>query len=271
MINETGLLFSRDTMQQTDVISYPENYRYVNQFKLVIENKRILYPFRIVLQADQGDGFIRPDITATYYFNYSKGGGLNVRLYGGKFIYTADRTFIRQFQTDRYHLNLSGAKGKEDYTYSNYFAGRNEFEGLSSQQLMIRDGGFKVRTDLLSSKIGKTDDWLSAINFSTTIPKQFNPLELLPIKIPLKLFADVGTYADAWKKNSTTSRFLYDAGLQFSLFKEIINIYVPLLYSKVYADYFKSTITEKRFQKNISFSIDLQNISLQKLFPQIYY
>lgn len=269
LMNEAGLLFSRDTVQQVDVITYPVSQRYVNQLRFVIENTRVLYPFKITLQADQGDGFIRPDLTANYYFNYAKGGGLNVRLYAGKFIYTADRTFIRQFKTDQYHLNLSSVKGNEDYTYSNYFYGRNEFEGFASQQIMIRDGGFKVRTDLLSSKVGKTDDWLSAINFSTTIPKQVNPLELLPVKIPLKLFADIGTYADAWKKNASTSRFLFDAGLQISLCKGIVNIYVPLLYSKVYADYFKSTITEKRFIKNISFSIDLQNVSLHKIFPQI--
>jgi hypothetical protein len=81
-------------------------------------------------------------------------------------------------------LNLSGANGYEDYTYSNYFIGRNEFEGFASQQTMIRDGAFKVRTDLLSDKVGKTDRWLVATNFTTDIPKNINPLQLLPIKIP---------------------------------------------------------------------------------------
>ena len=32
-----------------------------------------------------------------------------------------------------------------------------------------------------------------------------------------------------------------------------LNIYVPLLYSKVYRDYFKSTIPERRFWKTVSF------------------
>jgi hypothetical protein len=132
---------------------------------------------------------------------------------------------------------------------------------------MNRDGAFKVRTDLLSDKIGKTDDWLTAINLNTSIPKKINPLELLPLKIPLRIFVDIGTYAEAWKKNSETGRFLYDAGLQLSLLKNTVNIYFPILYSKVYDDYFKSTITEKRFQKNISFSIDIQNFNLKKLFP----
>ena len=83
----------------------------------------------------------------------------------------------------------------------------------------------------------------------------------------MRIFVDIGTYAEAWKKNSETGRFLYDAGLQLSLLKNTVNIYFPLLYSKVYDDYFKSTITEKRFQKNISFSIDIQNFNLKKLFP----
>jgi hypothetical protein len=129
---------------------------------------------------------------------------------------------------------------------------------------MIRDGGFKVRTDLLSNKIGKTDDWLAALNLKTDFPKNINPLQVLPIKIPLKVFLDVGTYAEAWKNNAPTGKFIYDAGLQISLIKDIVNIYVPILYSKVYSNYFKSTIAENRFWKNISFSIDIQNFRLNK-------
>ena len=268
-INETSLLFTRDTVHQINVITYPVKHRYLNQLQFVLQNERVLYPYSGAFMIEQGDGFTRANFTGNYYFNYSNGGGLAVRLFAGKFFYTGDKTFIKQYQTDAFHLNMSGAKGYEDYTYSNYFIGRNEFEKLSSQQIMIRDGAFKVRTDLLSNKIGKTDDWLTAANFTSSIPKQINPLELLPFRIPVKLFADIGTYAEAWKKDAPTGRFLFDAGLQVSVLKNIVNIYVPLLYSKVYSDYFKSTIIEKRFIKNISFSIDVQNISLKKLLPQI--
>ena len=124
-----------------------------------------------------------------------------------------------------------------------------------------------MRTDYLSNKIGKTDDWLAAANFTSTIPKA-----LFPFKLPLRVFVDIGTYAEAWKKNAPTARFVYDAGLQVSLFKNLVNIYVPLLYSKEYKDYYKSVITDKGLPlllKKISFSIDLQNISLKKLVPQI--
>lgn len=271
LIQEQGLLFTRDTARQVDIITYPTNARYVNQLRFTIENFRVLYPYDGTLQIDQGDGFVRAGFTGNYFFNYVKGGGLNVRLFAGKFFYTADKTFARQFATDAYHLNMTGPKGYEDYTYSNYFYGRNEFDKLSTQQIMMRDGSFKVRTDLLSDKIGKTDNWLAAANFTTDIPGEINPLQLLPIKIPLKAFVDIGTYDAAWKKNSSTGRFLYDAGLQLSLFKNVINIYVPLLYSKVYKDYINSTISDKKFLRNIVFSIDVQNISLRKFMPQIVF
>ena len=166
------------------------------------------------------------------------------------------KTITKQFETDRYQLNMTGANGYEDYTYSNYFIGRNEFEGTASHQVMIRDGGFKVRTDLLSSKIGKTDNWLAAANFVSDIGDK---------KIPLKIFADVGTYAEAWQNNAQTSRFLFDAGLQLSLLHETINIYLPLLYSTAYRDYFKSTLGGNYLFKTISFSIDIQNFRLGKI------
>lgn len=272
LIREQGLLFTRDTINQVDIITFPTASRYINQLRLVIENNRVLYPYRGELQVEQGDGFARAAFTGNYFFNYPKGGGLDVRVFAGKFFYTGDKTFLKQFQTDPYHLNMTGPKGYEDYTYNNYFIGRNEFDGFSSQQIMIRDGGFKVRTDLLSNKIGKTDDWLVAANFSSPIPRAINPLSVLPFKLPVKMFVDIGTYADAWKKNAATSRFIYDAGLQLSIFRNVVNIYVPLLYSKVYKDYIKSTSNEtgfKRLLKTVSFSIDVQQINLRKAVPQI--
>ena len=265
LIQETGLSFSGDTVNQIDIISYPSTKRYLNQLILAIENNRALYPYSANIFTEQAKDFVRLAFEGKYFFNYAKGGGMNARLFAGKFIYLGDK-ISKQLETDRYHLNMTGPKGDEDYTFSNYFIGRNEFQGVSSQQIMIRDGGFKVRSDRLFNKIGKTDDWLAALNLTTDFPKNLNPLQVLPVNIPLKFFLDIGTYAEAWKNNAETGKFIYDAGLQLSLFKDIVNIYIPVLYSKVYADYFKSTFTGKRFWSNISFSIDIQKFRLNKFF-----
>ena len=265
-ISEKIPQFARDTVNDADIITYSSFNRYVNQLKFVMENNRALYPYNATLQADQGKDFMRLAFTGNYFFNYAKGGGMNLRLFAGKFFYLGESNISKQIATDPYQLNMTGPKGYEDYTYSNYFVGRNEFDGFASQQIMQRDGFFKVRTDLLNSKVGKTDNWLAAANFTSDFPKAFNPLSVLPIKIPLKIFIDIGTNAEAWKKNSEQQKIIYDAGLQLSLFKNVLNIYAPILYSKVYKDYIKSTVPG--FAKNISFSIDIQNISLKKLFPQ---
>ena len=271
-IGEDALDFRRDTVvtppDDTTIFNragtISEN-RTLTQLRFVSENYRVLYPYSGELKIEQGKSFIRTGFTGNYFFNYAKEGGLNLRFFAGAFFYTSSKTYTKQFETDRFHLNLTGPNGAEDYTYSDYFIGRNEFEGVLSQQIMVRDGGFKVRTELLADKVGKTDEWLMAVNFSTTIPPNINPLNVLPIKIPLKIFADLGTYADPWKKKSTEDRFLFDIGLQLSFLKETVNIYIPLLYSKVYKDYIQSTLGENKFWKTISFSIDISGFSLRKI------
>jgi hypothetical protein len=269
-INEDNLSFSRDTLTNppavvTDVSKKTES-RTVNQLLLVTENLRALYPYKGELKIEQSKDFVRLAFTGNYFFNYPKSGGLEVRLFAGKFIYTASKTILKEFSTERYHLNLSGANGYQDYTFSDYFIGRNKFEGLPSQQMMMRDGGFKAKTDLLASPVGQTDDWLISTNLASTIPSAINPLELLPFKIPLKVFLDIGTYADAWKKDAEGDKFLFDGGFQISLLKNTVNIYIPLIYSSVYKDYIQSVIDDKnRFLKKISFSIDIANFSLKKI------
>jgi hypothetical protein len=244
--------------------SLPKESRYLNQLKFVYENQRSLYPFRVELQLEQGKDFIRPALTLTSFFNYREG-GLEARFFAGKFIYLGEKTIRKRFDNDRYFLNMSGPNGYEDYTYSDYFVGRNRFEGAASQQMMIRDGAFKVRTDLLADKIGRTDNWLAAINLNSSLPNKLNPLSVLPVKIPLHLFFDLGTYADAWERNSESDHFLYDIGLHIPLADGAFNVYIPVLYNKVYGDYFKSTITKNRFLKTITFSINFYTKSLKKI------
>lgn len=259
-ISEKSFLFSLDSNTQEYDILYPRFKRRVHQLNVNLSNSRRLYPYTANLQGESGEGFVKVNLMANYYFNYAKGGGLHVRFFAGKFFYTNNNS-ANNFETYRYHYNMTGANGNEDYTYSNYFIERNAFDGFLSQQIMIKDGGFKVRTDLLSNKYGRSDNWLTAVNFASSIPKAIFPL-------PLKVFADIGTYAEAWGKNASTGKFVYDGGIQISLLKNVINLYVPLIYSKAYRDYFKSYVSGQKFRKNISFSIDIQNLNLKTLIPQ---
>ncbi|HWJ28972.1 MAG TPA: hypothetical protein VNS32_20685, partial [Flavisolibacter sp.] len=244
----------------------PWSNRYLNQLQFVYDNSRALYPFNINVQVEQAKDFIRPTLTAQYFFNYPDG-GLQLRFFAGKFIYLNGKTDMKTYMNERYFLNMKGANGYEDYTYSDYFLGRNRFDGFLSQQIMIRDGGFKVGTDLLSIpyKIGVSDNWLTAFNLNSSVPQKINPLSVLPVTIPLHVFFDIGTYAAAWNNKNGDSKILFDAGFHIPLLHEVFNIYIPVFYSKVYGDYFKSTIPKNRLFHTIAFSVNLYNKDVKKI------
>jgi Peptidase family M1 domain len=265
-IGEDQLNFSSDDNNATVVTEKKARYS-VFQTRFLVENQRKLYPWKVDLLTESHKDFYKLNFTGNYFFNFRKKGGVNVRVYAGKFFYKGDKDISSSFETERFHLNMSGPKGYEDYTYSNPYIGRFDTEGFASQQIMIRDGAFKVRTDLLADKVGKTDDWLSAVNINMDVPDRFNPLSVLPIKIPLKLFMDVGTYSDVWKSDSDQAKFLYDGGIQVSLLNNLLNFYFPIVYSGVYSDYFKSTPGNNFFQR-MSFSINIQDLSLKQLAQQ---
>ena len=249
--------YSKISGKDTSYISNSfQSERHLAQLRFNIENYRALYPYSADVTIDGNEDFIRAGLTAKCFFNYpqGKGKGLDIRFFAGKFFHLSND--INKYD-DRYYLNLTGPRGNEDYNYSNYFVGRTDYDGFNSQQLMERDGFFKVGTEL-QGKTGKTDNWLSAINFSGDIP-------FISFKNPFKLFLDLGTYSEAWQDNATGSHFLYDAGLQVSLFKGCANLYVPLLMSSVYSDYYNSIFPGKKLSKSISFSLDIQKLKVYKL------
>jgi hypothetical protein len=229
--------------------------RYVNQLTYAVIDDRKLYPYDLKLQLQQGKEFYRASVTANYFLNYPKGGGVGIRFFAAKFGYLGKRSAQKEFSTYAYQPKLTAVRGNEDYTYSNYFIGRNDYEGFNSHQIMIRDGGLKIRTDLFQNLQGRSDNWIASLNFTTTLPAS-----IIPPKLPLKLFFDAGTYAEAWIKENNSSRILYVGGLQLSLAKETINIYVPILYSKVFGDSFRSVSETNTFANKISFSIDVQRL-----------
>jgi hypothetical protein len=261
LISEKGFNYVQD---HDDEEFYPEEgkakSRYLNQLTFSITDFRKLYPYDLQLQVQQGDGFYRATATGHYFFNYEKGGGMQMRLFAAKFGYLGGKTTAKELGTYVYQPKLTAVRGDEDYTYSNYFFGRNEFDGFASQQIMMRDGGLKLRTDLFDRLQGRSDNWVASINLATTLPEK-----LFPVKLPLRLFIDAGTYADAWKKDATTSRFLYVAGLELSFFKDLLHFYAPILYSKEFRDNLKTVPEENKFFKKLSFSIDIHRFNLRKI------
>ncbi len=252
--------------KSTDSFYYPVpgkyNFRYLNQLSLGLRDDRALYPYSAMLLFQQAASFYRVNFTGNYFFNYVKGGGLDLRLFGAKFGYIGGQSATEDLS--RFEPKLTAVRGNEDYTYENYFIGRSEFTGFASQQIMMRDGNLKLRTDLFQGLQGRSDNWVAAVNLSSTLPRQ-----IVPEWVPLKVFLDFGTYSGAWQTDPPTSHFLYVGGLQLALLKNVVNIYIPLVYSKDFSNQLKTVPDQNSFGKRISFSVDLQNIKFRKLFSNI--
>jgi hypothetical protein len=235
------------------------SFRYLNQLSFQIKDSRVLYPYKAILQIQQAPNFYRINVTGNYFFNYEKGGGLDIRLFGAKFGYLGGQSASEDLS--QFEPKLTAVRGNEDYTYDNFFLGRSAFTGFASQQIMDRDGDLHLRTDLFQGLQGRSDDWVTSLNARTTLPRA-----IVPEWIPLRIFFDVGTYAEAWQTNPPTSHFLYTGGFELDLFHDVLRIYAPLVYSSDFSSQLRTVPDQNSFWQKISFSVDLQNIDFRKLF-----
>jgi hypothetical protein len=259
--------FGQFSVSSKDSLIHPNSvstdFRYVNQLSFNLRDGRVLYPYGLRVEFQQSELFYRINVHADYLLNYPDGGGLQVRFFAAKFgVWNENNTAF----VSRYEPKLLGVDGNEDYLYEDYFIGRSASYalenssisngGLAAQQIMNRDGGLKLRVDDFDYVQGKSANWVSSLNFNTSLPAA-----LFPFPVPLRIFFDVGTYAEAWQNNPLTSRFLYTGGIQLSLFKNLLNIYAPLVYSNDFNDALRNI----SFGRKITFSIDIQNINYKKI------
>ena len=132
---------------------------------------------------------------------------------------------------------MSGQTGVNDYLFNNTFLGRTAYSpNFLSQQLGDSHGGFKTYTNT-----GSSNNWLISLNTKLDLPK-----------LPFGVFADIAYYPykennQGVIRNKVGSNF--DFGLWIPIKKNLIELYVPLLYSE-----------------NIQKEIDYNNISfLQRI------
>lgn len=248
-------------LKTSDSFYYPTagkyGFRYLNQLSFEIRDRRVLYPYNATLQLQQASNFYRINFTGNYFFNYARGGGLDLRLFGAKFGYLGSGE--NSADITRFEPKLTVVRGDEDYTYDNFFVGRSEFTGLASQQIMNRDGDIHLRTDLFQGLQGRSENWVASMNLRTTLPRQ-----IIPKWLPVKLFLDVGTYAEAWSDTPPTSHFLYAGGFELDFFHDVVRIYAPLVFSSDFSNQLRTVPDQDSFWKKISFSIDLRNIDFRK-------
>ncbi len=220
-------------------------YKFFNNIDYSFKNKRSINPFSVALNIQASDNFVKTSLTANYKISYYKNNGLDIRVFGGKFLSKANNL------SNTFSYNLSGSSGVNDYSYNNTFIGRFETYGnssqsqLLSQQFVKNNGGFAVY-----SPFGQTNDWIFTLNLTSSLP--------FDKPIPIKLYANVGIYGKAqdyplWQNPDS---FQYETGAELSLMKGFVKIYFPAIVSKnidKYLDY-----TCKNYLQRIRFQLNFQ-------------
>lgn len=178
-------------------------------------------------------------LEAIYRFKFKKGYGVRARFFFGK--------FILKSSTRAFNFRMSSYREFEDYLYEGTFIGRKPGNGFLDQQMMEADGGFKS-----NFRVGQTNDWLLAMNLSSTIYR----------KIPIELFASVGTYANAQTIFPKSQLFLAEMGVSVVIIRDVLEVHFPFLYSKNIKDELK--LTTNNYGQQIRFTFNLNELKPQE-------
>jgi len=210
-------------------------------------NSRKLNPYSLLLDYQAGQKMQKLSLTANYELTFEKKKSIDIRFFAG--------TFLQSNQDPNYAYRLSGEYGPYDYMYDHVYLGRSETQGILSRQFTETDGGFKT-----FSPWGQTTYWLTAINFKFSLP-------LLPRYI--RLFADIGTCdGRSLNQDNPGPKILYDAGLNLSIVKNMIEIYFPLAMSDDIHDYlFK--FQGYNYVQTIRFTLNLNMLNPMELVRNI--
>ena len=221
------------SMETSECDSIKKEYYYVNELKYNIKNFKTINPYSATLNLQQNNDMLKASIEANFritYFNKKK--GLDIRFFYGRFLYVNNTDNID------YRFRLSGQTGFQDYMFDELFLGRNTYTGLLQYQFVETDGAFKFKTFS-----GQSWDYIAAANFKASLPG----------KIPLKVYADIGTFYKA-------AELYYDVGLQVSIINNIFDIYFPLAISKEMEETFKLNSNNKYYEK-IRFTLKLDELN----------
>ncbi|HXS36183.1 MAG TPA: M1 family metallopeptidase [Flavipsychrobacter sp.] len=243
-ITEDNFDFGVDSLNQPSLKQQQEVYgllRYLHQ------NNRTFNPFSYSLEGQLGADFAKINLEANIRIDYfKKNKALYMRGYIGKFFPINNDPTVAQ----RYYLN-STFTGLNDYLYDGTYIGRSSQNGLGAQQISMQEGGLKIPT---YNNIGRSDDWLVALNLKTDLP--FG-------NIPIRLFADVAALPNSNPdiQNMGNIKIQYDAGVEIYLLKDIVSVYLPVIISNDFQNYLKNNFKNNQFGRSISFTLQLQNIN----------
>ncbi len=179
---------------------------------------------------------------------------MSLRLFGSGFLVNTQRQ-SSSYQSELVRGSIALIhQGFNDYTYDEYFFGRqNQNQTQRHQVSMYNGGGFKTAVGSAHS-IGMSNNFALAANWSMDLP--FSPKIL-----PIQLYYDIGTYS-TYSGEKFVNNVMYNGGVSLGLLG-IFYIHVPFVYSEDLGNIHKEV--HKNLFNRISFSFNLDRLSTSNL------
>lgn len=159
---------------------------------------------------------------------------LNLRLYGGTFLYNKTDTDYFSFALDR----------PTDYLFDYNYYGRSESTGFFSQQLILAEGGFKSKLDTPFA-----NQWMTTLNGSFSIWHW------------IEVYGDAGLV----KNRHNDPHFVYDSGIRLNLVTDYFELYFPVYSNNGWE------VAQPHYNEKVRFIITFSPKTLVNLFTRKWF
>jgi hypothetical protein len=221
--------------------TFTDEYRsyWVHELSYNFEYDHPIRPFEGDAQLEYISGAWRYTAHFSQAFQYQKGNFLEINFFaGGISSYEKSPIDARLYGSGRTGFWLQ----QRDYKFDYILPGRNQTEGLWSQQIFNRDASLKT---------------LSNIAFSSTFMASMGIEADLPIPfVPIKPYFDIAVY-DSQDQLTTA----FSSGLSISLFQETLEVFFPIWESQNIRNSLVYSNRPSYFQR-VTFSLNLRQWSV---------
>jgi hypothetical protein len=211
------------------------NYSVFNA-SYVYSNPNLINYYRSVVDYQISGKFSKIALTFDYRKLFENNRQLNVRLFGGAFLFnnTKQSDDFFSFALDR----------PTDYLFDYNYYGRSEDKGLFSQQLIEAEGGFKSNLE-----VDFANSWITTINASTNLWRW------------ILIYGDAGLVHNT----DTGTKAVFDSGIRINLVQNYFEVYFPLYSSLGWEPDLEN------YDQKIRFKITLSPKTLLGLFTREWY
>ncbi|NAS13128.1 gluzincin family metallopeptidase [Poritiphilus flavus] len=240
-----------------DLISNHRNtlvFRYVNVFRDIDENLEletdpdysvlnvrfnnfnngIIDYFAWFADAQHSADFSKLAFNLEYRKLFQNNTQFNIRFFAGKFLRNKTDSDFFSFALDR----------PTDYLFDYNYLGRSEDSGITSQQIIIAEGGFKSQLENPFA-----NDWMATTNLSFSLWRW------------IELYGDAGLV----KNKGVNTRFVYDSGIRLNLVTDFFELYFPLYSNNGWE------IAQPNYDERIRFVVTLSPRTLIGLFTRKWF